>query len=113
MSGETANADESDAPPPPHYETPETIGDRYSSMVSRPTPDVLAALSDLDLEDRTGFEELAERLKVARRDPKNVFHTRPQCRGYSFVEVALRIRMALSLNEAQRERSACASWWRT
>jgi hypothetical protein len=43
MSGETANADESDAPPPPHYETPETIGDRYSSMVSRPTPDVLRA----------------------------------------------------------------------
>ena len=80
MSGETQRQDyasEGDGrawtPPPPH-ETPETLGDRYSSNLSqRPTP--LAALDDLDAEDRAGFEELAERLKVARKDPKNVFHT--------------------------------------
>ena len=108
MSGETQQQDETEGdgrawtPPPPH-ETPETLGDRYSSNLSqRPTP--LAALDDLDAEDRAGFEELAERLKVARRDPKNVFHTRPQCRGYSFVEIALRIRNALAMKEAPRER---------
>ena len=86
MSGETQRQDDASegdgrawTPPPPH-ETPETLGDRYSSNLSqRPTP--LAALDDLDAEDRAGFEELAERLKVAREDPKNVFHTRPQCRG--------------------------------
>ena len=80
MSGETQRQDDASegdgrawTPPPPH-ETPETLGDRYSSNLSqRPTP--LAALDDLDAEDRAGFEELAERLKVARRDPKNVFHT--------------------------------------
>ena len=85
MSGETQRQDDASegdgrawTPPPPH-ETPETLGDRYSSNLSqRPTP--LAALDDLDAEDRAGFEELAERLKVARKDPKNVFHTRPQCR---------------------------------
>ena len=109
MSGETQRQDDASegdgrawTPPPPH-ETPETLGDRYSSNLSqRPTP--LAALDDLDAEDRAGFEELAERLKVARRDPKNVFHTRPQCRGYSFVEIALKIRDALATKEAPRER---------
>ena len=109
MSGETQRQDDTSegdgrawTPPPPH-ETPETLGDRYSSNLSqRPTP--LAALDDLDAEDRAGFEELAERLKVARKDPKNVFHTRPQCRGYSFVEIALRIRNALATKEAPRER---------
>ena len=109
MSGETQRQDDASegdgrawTPPPPH-ETPETLGDRYSSNLSqRPTP--LAALDDLDAEDRAGFEELAERLKVAREDPKNVFNTRPQCRGYSFVEIALRIRNALATKEAPRER---------
>ena len=74
MSGETQRQDDASegdgrawTPPPPH-ETPETLGDRYSSNLSqRPTP--LAALDDLDAEDRAGFEELAERLKVARKDP--------------------------------------------
>ena len=110
MSGETQRQDDASegdgrawTPPPPH-ETPEPrLDDRYSSNLSqRPTP--LAALDDLDAEDRAGFEELAERLKVARRDPKNVFHTRPQCRGYSFVEIALKIRNALASKETPRER---------
>ena len=78
MSGETQRQDDASegdgrawTPPPPH-ETPEPrLDDRYSSNLSqRPTP--LAALDDLDAEDRAGFEELAERLKVARQDPKNV-----------------------------------------
>ena len=75
MSGETQRQDDASegdgrawTPPPPH-ETPEPrLDDRYSSNLSqRPTP--LAALDDLDAEDRAGFEELAERLKVARKDP--------------------------------------------
>ena len=61
MSGETQRQDDASegdgrawTPPPPH-ETPETLGDRYSSNLSqRPTP--LAALDDLDAEDRAGFE---------------------------------------------------------
>ena len=62
MSGETQQPDnesEGDGrawtPPPPPHETPETLGDRYSSNLSqRPTP--LAALDDLDAEDRAGHE---------------------------------------------------------
>ena len=87
MSGETQQQDETEGdgrawtPPPPH-ETPETLGDRYSSNLSqRPTP--LAALEDLDAEDRAGFEELAARLKVARRDPKNVFGRVRAKRGHA------------------------------
>ena len=61
MSGETQRQDDASegdgrawTPPPPH-ETPETLGDRYSSNLSqRPTP--LAALDDLDAEDRAGFD---------------------------------------------------------
>ena len=81
MSGETQRQDDASegdgrswTPPPPH-ETPEPrLDDRYSSNLSqRPTP--LAALDDLDAEDRAGFEELAERLRRSSSIPRRR-HTR-------------------------------------
>ena len=66
MSGETQQPDnesEGDGrawtPPPPH-ETPETLGDRYSSNLSqRPTP--LAALDDLRRRPRRRVPRAASR----------------------------------------------------
>ena len=84
-------------PPPPPLRTPgyhqsSTLSSQ-SSLEPRATP--APSRDGVDDVEYAMFAALRRRLDEPRRDPRNVFHSKPTLRGYCFVKVALEIRAAL------------------